>query len=68
MRSSNDSKLWGEINLGIAIGLELVRQNVRMILERSPENKPLVPSERTKIGLKTTRNEGRIENCKVPYK
>jgi len=53
--------------LATAIGLELVRKNVRMILDRSPENKRLVPSGRTKIGLEITRNKKRAENCKVPY-
>ena len=53
--------------MATAIGLELVRKNVRMILDRSPENKPLVPSQRAKIGLEITRNKERAENCKVPY-
>ena len=41
----------GGINLVTAIGFELVRRNVRMILVRAPEEEPLVPSDRTKIRL-----------------
>ena len=67
MRSSNDSKLWGEINLATAIGLELVRKDVRMILDRLPENKLLVPIEGTNIGLEITLNKERAENSKMPY-
>ena len=48
IRSSNDPQPLGEINLVTAIGFELVRRNVRMILDRSPENEPLIPPERTK--------------------
>ena len=47
-RSSNDPQPLGEINLVTAIGFELVRRNVRMILDRSPENEPLIPSEQKK--------------------
>ena len=51
----------GEINLVTAIGFELVRRNVRMILDRSPEDEPLIPSERTKIRLEMSRSKKRVE-------
>ena len=48
-RCSESLKPLGEINLVTAIGFELARRNARMILDRSPEDQPLIPSERTKI-------------------
>ena len=50
-RDSNCPKSLGDINLVTAIGFELVRRNVRMILDRSPEDEPLIPAERTKIRM-----------------
>ena len=52
----------GEINLVTAIGFELVRRNVRMILDRSPEEEPLIPSERTKIRLEVLQSKRRVKN------
>ena len=51
----------GEINLVTAIGFELVRRNVRMILDRSPEEEPLIPAEKTKIRMEMTRKKQRSE-------
>ena len=39
----------GDINLVTAIGFELARRNVRMILDRSPEDEPLITTEKTKV-------------------
>ena len=50
-RDSNCPQSLGDINLVTAIGFELVRRNVRMILDRSPEDEPLIPAERTKIRM-----------------
>ena len=49
IRGSKSLQSLGDINLVTAIGFELVRRNVRMILDRSPEDEPLIPAERTKI-------------------
>ena len=56
---SSGSQSLGEINLVTAIGFELVRRNVRMILDRSPEDEPLIPSERTKIRIEMLRKKGK---------
>ena len=61
MRDSRGFPVLGEINLVTAISFELVRRNVRMILDRSPEKKPLIPSERTKIRLEIARKKKRAE-------
>ena len=50
----------GKINLVTAIGFELVRRNARMILDRSPEEEPLIPSEKTKIRLEMARKKARV--------
>ena len=51
----------GEIGLVTAIGFELVRRNVRMIIDRSPEDEPLIPSEETKIRMELSRLKARLE-------
>ena len=51
MRKLDHSQSLGDINLVTAIGFELVRRNVRMIVDRSPENEPLIPTEKTKIRM-----------------
>ena len=60
---SKDLQPLGDINLVTAIGFELVRRNVRMILDRSPEEEPLIPAERTKIRLEMARKR-RSSECK----
>ena len=50
----------GEISLVTAIGFELVRRNVRMILDRSPEEEPLIPAEKTRIRLEIARNKEKV--------
>ena len=40
-----------------AIGFELVRRNARMIIDRTPDDEPLIPCERTKIRLKMMRKK-----------
>ena len=57
MRHPDSGKSLGEINLVTAIGFELVRRNVRMIIDRSPEDEPLIPAERTRIRLEMSRNK-----------
>ena len=51
MQSSENLQPLGEINFVTAIGFELVRRNARMIFDRSPEDEPLIPSEKTKIRM-----------------
>ena len=51
----------GEINLVTAMGFELVRRNVRMILDRSPEDEPLIPAEKTRIRLEMLRKKTRVQ-------
>ena len=56
-RSVDTVQPLGGINLVTAIGFELVRRNVRMILDRAPEDETLIPSERTKIRLEMMRKK-----------
>ena len=56
-RGSEGSQRLGEINLVTAIGFELARRNARMILDRSPEDQPLIPAERTKIRMEMRRKK-----------
>ena len=63
MRGDSNFKPSGEINLLTAIGFELARRNVRMKLDRSPENKPLIPSERTKIYIEMARRKRNVESA-----
>ena len=49
----------GESNMMTAIGFELARRNARMILDRSPEDEPLIPPERTKIRMEMRRKKAR---------
>ena len=51
----------GDINLVTAIGFELVRRNARMILDRSPDDEPLIPAERTRIRLEMMRKVRRAK-------
>ena len=44
-----------------AIGFELVSRNVRMILDRSPQEEPLIPAEKTRIRLDLSRKKQRSE-------
>ena len=57
MRSTQGFQTLGDINLVTAIGFELVRRNVRMIIDRSPEDEPLIPEERTKIRMEISSNK-----------
>ena len=57
MRHPETCQPLGEINLVSAIGFELGRRNVRMILDRSPEEEPLIPAERTEIRLEMARKK-----------
>ena len=59
MRTTESFQPLGEINLVTAIGFELVRRNVRMILDRSPEEEPLIPAEKTRIRLEMARKKRR---------
>ena len=61
VRNTKSFQPLGEINLVTAIGFELVRRNVRMILDRSPEDEPLIPAEKTKIRLEMSRNKRKVE-------
>ena len=45
MRNPENCQHLGEINLVTAIGFEQMRRNVRMILDRSPEDEPLIAKE-----------------------
>ena len=64
-RISESFQPLGEVNLVTAIGFELARRNARMILDRSPEDQPLIPSERTKIRLEMQRKK---DNADCPFK
>ena len=55
IRGSDSFQPLGNIDLVTAIGFELVRRNARMILDRSPDDEPLIPAERTKIRLEMMR-------------
>ena len=61
MRTKEGLHQLGEISLVTAIGFELVRRNVRMIIDRSPEDEPLIPSEETKIRMELSRMKERLE-------
>ena len=50
MRSTQGFQTQGDINLVTAIGFEHVRRNVRMIIDRSPEDEPLIPGRGPKSG------------------
>ena len=64
IRGANDFQRLGEINLVTAIGFELVRRNARMILDRAPENEPLIPAEQTKIRLEMERKKKRAKGSR----
>ena len=57
VRGSKAFQQLGDISLVTAISFELVRRNVRMILDRMPEEEPLIPGERTKIRLEMVRKK-----------
>ena len=57
MRNKEGIQQLGDISLVTAIGFELVRRNVRMILDRSPEDEPLIPAEMTKIRMELLRSK-----------
>ena len=63
-RGSDSFQPLGEINLVTAIGFELVRRNVRMILDRSPQEEPLIPAEKTKIRLEMSRKKQSSEEIR----
>ena len=65
IRNSDKIQPLGEINLVTAIGFELVRRNARMILDKSPEEEPLIPSERTKLCMEMARKKERMEKRAV---
>ena len=60
-RGTDSFQPLGKIDLVTAIGFELVRRNARMIIDRSPEDEPLIPSERTKIRLEVMRKKREVE-------
>ena len=59
-RGVEASQRLGAINLVTAIGFEVARRNARMILDRSPEDQPLIPSERTKIRVEMRRGKENV--------
>ena len=65
MRNSESFIPLGEINLVTAIGFELVRRNVRMILDRSPEEEPLIPTERSKIRMEISQKKRMIKKTGI---
>ena len=66
-RIIDGSQSLGDINLVTAIGFELVRRNVRMIVDRSPESERLIPAEKTQIRLEmaSKKVKAEIRNEKV---
>ena len=69
-RGFDGTQQLGEINLVTAIGFELARRNARMILDRSPQEQPLIPSERTKIRMEMRSKKGKDKfwsNFQSPY-
>ena len=63
-RSSDCFQPLGEINLVTAIGFELVRRNVRMILDRCPQEEPLIPAEKTRIRLELSHKKQSSEESR----
>ena len=60
-RITDNFQSLGEIDLVTAIEFELVRRNVRMILDRCPEEEPLIPAAKTRIRLEMARKKRKSE-------
>ena len=61
IRNKEGFQSLGDINMVTALGFELVRRNVRMIIERSPEYEPLIALEKTKIRTELANNKAKAE-------